>query len=198
MPSLVEFHPSVAAQVWEINARQVVLQVARNAGLPVDMPAVQQGIAALLPQLSANVFALLAQQGVKLVIEDSSPFFADLARQAGGVPRNVRTTYLAPGPAGGNGHPQQPQAAPAPQAPYQQLDPRASQNIRHAHQNPNATPLPPNAIIPGQPLPPLTPGLKQPMPSGQPVPLEAPIMPGPANDAPPSATSAPSVVPSFD
>jgi hypothetical protein len=59
-------------------------------------------------------------------------------------------------------------------------------------------PLPPNAIIPGQPLPqmpaPATPGVKSNAPVA--VPLQAPLMPGPVNDAPPGATDVP--MPSFD
>lgn len=179
------------------HAVQVAMQTGQHAGVPVNMPAVAQGIQAIVEGLY--------RQGWTFTVESSFPAF-EICRQIPGAVTQVRGPG---GQGGGNGNGQR-YAQPAPQGPayyppqvapaYQQPAPpvpmyQQPQPMRAPYQEPIA----PTTIVPGQPLPPMAggapvgPGVSgvRPAPTG-PVPVNAPVMKSAhVADAPPSMTDAP-------
>lgn len=169
-------------------ALQVALAKGQQVGVPVNMPAVAQGIQAIVEGLY--------QDGWNFTVEDRFPVFQICERIPGSVSQ-VRVR----GP-GGNGNGQQypqvpyypPQVAPQ----YQQPGPPPPMYQQPARA-PYQEPVAPTTIIPGQPLPPMAGGAPvgpgaggmRPAATG-PVPVNAPVMKS-ANipDAPPSLTEAP-------
>ena len=170
MAKIFRFHPGAA--------QHITMQAAQQAGLPVNMPQIAQGVQALL--------AKLAEYGIGLSVDDQSPYFQSLMANygpQGGQTQNVRQVM-----------PQAQQApifTPPPQAPqFQQPRPVPApfgQPTQQWPQQPQAQypvqqqPLPQGSVIPGRPLPPLQPpphmqqaGV-QPIQPG-PVPLQAPVM----------------------
>jgi len=178
-------------------ALQVALAKGQQVGVPVNMPAVAQGIQAIVEGLYRD--------GWNFTVEDRFPVF-QICQQIPGAVTPVRGGAGG----GGNGNGQRyaqpaqvpyypPQVAPQYQQPgppppmYQQPVPQRA---------PYQEPIAPTTIVPGQPLPPMAGGAPVGVPVPQaggmrpaatgPVPVNAPVMKS-ANipDAPPSLTEAP-------
>lgn len=178
------------ARIFRFNqqaAVSITMQAAQQAGLPVSMPQISQGIQALLGKLG--------EFGIGLSVDDSSPYFQNLMANFGqnGAAHNVRQVQP--------GQPPQQQQQQAFVPPVQQQQPMVMPQPLYAPAYPqpgapmqpmaNAPALPqvqriaPGAVVPGQPLPDLAPpphlqGRLQPqgitaLPGG-PVPMQAPLM----------------------
>lgn len=173
-------------------ALQVALAKGQQVGVPVNMPAVAQGIQAIVEGLYRD--------GWNFTVEDRFPVF-QICQQIPGAVTPVR------GGAGGNGNGQR-YAQPAPGPVYAQPAPVYQQPAppvpmyQQPARAPYQEPIAPTTIIPGQPLPPMAGGAPVGVPVPQaggmrpaatgPVPVNAPVMKS-ANipDAPPSLTEAP-------
>ena len=157
------------ARIFRFNqtaSYHLTMQAAQQAGLPVNMPQISQGIQALL--------AKLHEYGIGLSVDDASPYFQNLMQQYGnnGQGNNVRPIVPQAQP------PQQPvyqqQPAPvfiAPQPPpfqQPQYAPQAQQpQFPQPQPGPWQQPVAAGAITSGQPLPELAPppGARRPIPA---------------------------------
>jgi hypothetical protein len=159
------------ARIFRFNSQAAVhltMQAAQQAGQPVNIPQVAQGIQALLGKL--------AEYGIGLMVSDDSPYFQNLIQQYGGngALNNVRQTAPAPPQAAPQPVYQQPAAQPVYVQPQPQPQPQFQPQARAPQAFPQPNPAPwqqpvvPGAVTPGQPLPELTPppGGARPMQAG--------------------------------
>ena len=186
------------ARIFRFNqqaAWNLTMQAAQQAGLPVQMPQISQGIQALL--------AKLAEFGIGLSVDDSSPYFQNLMANFGnnGTGHNVKTIQpqapAPPPPQAPFAMPQPQYAQPAPALLYPQpgipMQPQANAPALPAL--PGLTRVP-GAVVSGQPLPDLAPpphmqGRLQgitPLPGG-PVQMQAPVMQQGLGDNPAGMTN---------
>jgi hypothetical protein len=192
------------ARIFRFNqaaAQQLTFQAAQQAGLPMNLPQIPQGIQALLAKLS--------EYGIGLCVDDTSPWFQNLMANYGNNGRtdNVRVSApRPPGPAPLPGfqpmnNPAQPAFVPPPV--YQQ--PSGATMPIQGNYPPPVERVVPGAVISGQPLPDLTPppqpGARMPsgvmtMPGGA-VPARAPVMQAGLGDNPAGMTEPPPLPPTI-
>jgi hypothetical protein len=183
------------AKIFRFNhnaTMHLTMQAAQEAGLPVNMPQINQGIQSLL--------AVFAKYGIGICVDETSPYFQNLMANYGqqGQANNTRVVAPRQAPVQQQQAMPQPQYVPAPPPQYQQPgQPMQPQ----AFQPPPVRREVPGAVISGQPLPDLLPpphlrgqmpgpGITQ-LPPGQvQVPQPAP-MPAGLGDIAPGMTEGP-------
>lgn len=138
------------ARIFRFNqnaSMHLTMQAAQEAGLPVNMPQISQGIQSLL-----NTFA---KYGIGLCVDETSPYFQNLMANYGNNGKTDNVRVIAPRPA--QPVQQQPQVFNQPMYVQPQQAPQQPIMQPQAFQPPPIRREVPGAVISGQPLPDLLP-----------------------------------------